>query len=71
VYDGEVAAAVDALYAAVGHAAPSPSAEASAALDATNQRESTATKQVGDAEAALTVAGKGPTGRRNSPPTPW
>jgi hypothetical protein len=41
-YDGEVAAAVAALYAAVGYAAPSPSAEASAALDAAKQRESTA-----------------------------
>lgn len=61
VYDGEVAAAVAALYTAAGYPAPAPAAEAAAALEAARQREQAAGRQVPDADAALTAAGKGPT----------
>jgi multidrug efflux pump subunit AcrA (membrane-fusion protein) len=61
VYDGDVAAAVAALYAAAGYPAPAASPEATAALEAARQRESAAEKQVDDANAALDAADNGPT----------
>ncbi len=61
VYDGEVATAVAALYAAAGYPAPAAAPEAIATLDAAKQREAAAEKQVDDANAALDAAAKGPT----------
>ena len=61
VYDGEVATAVAALYAAVGYSAPAAAPEATAALDAAKQREAAAEKQVDDANAALTRRARAPT----------